>query len=59
MWTLLKEELRLLDSILINIADKVAVPAGQALAVDREKFASEVTKKNRKFRKCGKLSGKK
>ena len=42
---LLKEELRLLDSILINIADKVAVPAGQALAVDREKFASEVTKK--------------
>ena len=40
---LLKEELRLLDSILINIADKVAVPAGQALAVDREKFSEEVT----------------
>ena len=41
---LLKEELRLLDSLLIKTADKVAVPAGQALAVDREKFAEEVTK---------------
>ena len=41
---LLKEELRLLDSILIKTADKVAVPAGQALAVDREKFAEEITK---------------
>jgi len=40
---LLKEELRLLDSLLINIADKVSVPAGQALAVDREKFAQEIT----------------
>ncbi len=42
---LLKEELRLLGSELIPIADSVAVPAGQALAVDREKFAEEVTKK--------------
>ncbi len=41
---LLKEELRLLGSELIPIADKVNVPAGQALAVDREKFAEEVTK---------------
>lgn len=41
---LLKEELRLLDSLLIKIADETAVPAGQALAVDREKFAEEVTK---------------
>ena len=41
---LLKEELRRLGSFLIPIADKVAVPAGQALAVDREKFAAEVTK---------------
>ncbi len=31
---LLKEELRRLDSLLIKIADKVNVPAGQALAVD-------------------------
>ena len=40
---LLKEELRLLDSLLIKIADKTAVPAGQALAVDREKFSKTVT----------------
>ena len=42
---LLKEELRYLDSLLIKTADKVAVPAGQALAVDRELFAEEVTNK--------------
>ena len=41
---LLKEELRLLDSLLIKVADSTAVPAGQALAVDREEFAKEVTK---------------
>lgn len=41
---LLKEELRKLDSLLIKIADETSVPAGQALAVDREKFAEEVTK---------------
>lgn len=40
---LLKEELRKLDSLLIKIADQTRVPAGQALAVDREKFAKEVT----------------
>ena len=40
---LLKEELRRLDSLLIKIADKTAVPAGQALAVDREEFAKKVT----------------
>lgn len=42
---LLKEELRRLDSLLINIADKTKVPAGQALAVDRENFSKEVTDK--------------
>ena len=41
---LLKEELRLLDSLLIKIADETSIPAGQALAVDREKFADKVTK---------------
>ena len=40
---LLKEELRRLDSLLIKIADETSVPAGQALAVDREKFAEKVT----------------
>lgn len=41
---LLKEELRELDSLLIKVADKTRVPAGQALAVDREIFSEEVTK---------------
>ena len=41
---LLKEELRMLDSLLIKCADKTSVPAGQALAVDRDKFSSLVTK---------------
>lgn len=40
---LLKEELRRLDSLLIKIADETKVPAGQALAVDREKFSKRVT----------------
>lgn len=40
---LLKEELRRLDSLLIRIADETCVPAGQALAVDREKFSKRVT----------------
>ena len=40
---LLKEELRKLDSLLIRIADKTSVPAGQALAVDREEFSKRVT----------------
>lgn len=40
---LLKEELRSLDSLLIKCADKTAVPAGQALAVDREEFSKLVT----------------
>ena len=39
----LKEELRILDSLLIKIADETAVPAGQALAVDREEFSKKVT----------------
>ena len=40
---LLKEELRKLDSLLIKIADETKVPAGQALAVDREIFSQRVT----------------
>ena len=42
---LLKEELRRMDSLLIKCADETVVPAGQALAVDREKFSDLVTKK--------------
>ena len=40
---LLKEELRLGGSLLLNVAARCAVPAGQALAVDRERFAAAVT----------------
>ena len=42
---LLKEDLRRLESLLIKCADETAVPAGQALAVDREKFSKLVTDK--------------
>jgi methylenetetrahydrofolate--tRNA-(uracil-5-)-methyltransferase len=41
---LLKEELRRLDSLLIRIADRMRVPGGHALTVDREAFAAEVTR---------------
>ncbi len=39
----LKQELRELDSLIMQVADKHAVPAGSALAVDRENFSNEVT----------------
>ena len=39
----LQEELRLLDSLIIKIAQETAVPAGGALAVDRELFSERVT----------------
>ena len=45
---LLKEELRYLDSLLIKIADETRVPAGQALAVDREMFSKRVTEEIQK-----------
>ncbi len=40
---LLKEELRLLDSLIIRIAHETAIPGGKALVVDREKFAQRIT----------------
>ncbi|MDH6349948.1 MULTISPECIES: FADH(2)-oxidizing methylenetetrahydrofolate--tRNA-(uracil(54)-C(5))-methyltransferase TrmFO [Brevibacillus] len=39
----LKEEMRRLDSVIIRAADRCAVPAGGALAVDRHEFAGYVT----------------
>lgn len=42
---LLKEELRILNSLVVECADKCRVPAGGALAVDREKFSYAVTEK--------------
>ena len=44
---LLKEELRRLDSLILRCADATAVPAGGALAVDREGFARMVTEEIR------------
>lgn len=41
---LLKAEMRLLDSLILKAADKCSLPAGSALAVDRNAFAKEVTK---------------
>jgi methylenetetrahydrofolate--tRNA-(uracil-5-)-methyltransferase len=40
---LLKEEMRRLDSLIIRAAEAARVPAGSALAVDRERFAAAVT----------------
>jgi len=41
---LLKHEMRLLDSLILRCADSTRVPAGGALAVDREDFSDLVTK---------------
>ncbi len=40
---LLKEEMRRLGSLVMRVADEAAVPAGKALAVDREQFSKGVT----------------
>jgi methylenetetrahydrofolate--tRNA-(uracil-5-)-methyltransferase len=42
---LLKAEMRLLDSLIIAAADSSAVPAGQALAVDRDNFSNTIQAK--------------
>jgi methylenetetrahydrofolate--tRNA-(uracil-5-)-methyltransferase len=42
---LLKEELRRGQSLLMSVAHETAVPAGAALAVDRERFAQSVTRR--------------
>ena len=42
---LLKEEMRKMDSLILEAADASAVPAGGALAVDRDVFSSFITKK--------------
>ena len=44
---LLKEEMRLLNSLIIQCADKTSIPAGGALAVDRDAFSDMITKKIR------------
>ena len=42
---LLKEEMRRLNSVVITSADETAVPAGGALAVDRDSFSETITRK--------------
>jgi methylenetetrahydrofolate--tRNA-(uracil-5-)-methyltransferase len=42
--SLIKEELKILDSLILKIAEKNSVPSGLSLSVDREKFSEEVTK---------------
>lgn len=41
---ILKEEMRRLNSLIIRVADEVRVPAGSALAVDRDQFAQRITR---------------
>ena len=50
---LLKEEMRLLGSLVTEAADATAVPAGAALAVDRESFSAYITEK---LKNCPELS---
>ena len=54
---LLKEEMRRMDSVIIKTADLVSVPAGGALAVDREKFSALVTEKIRENENIEIISG--
>lgn len=46
---ILKAELRMLDSLLIACADETRVPAGNALAVNREDFSDLITKRLKEF----------
>ena len=40
---LLKEEMRRIGSLIMQAADETSVPAGKALAVDRQKFSDHIT----------------
>lgn len=53
---LLKQELLLLDSLLIKVAYETKVPAGQSLAVDRDEFSKVVTKKLKEFKNLNFIS---
>ncbi len=41
---ILKEEMRRLNSLVVRVADEARVPAGMALAVDRERFSQKITR---------------
>ena len=53
---LLKKELLELDSMLLRTAYETQVPAGQSLAVDRDKFSESVTNKLKKFKNLNFIS---
>lgn len=46
---LLKEEMRIMDSITMQAASETSVPAGNALSVDRDAFAAKITAKLKEF----------
>jgi methylenetetrahydrofolate--tRNA-(uracil-5-)-methyltransferase len=46
----LKRELKLLDSLLLKKGEESSIPAGHALAVDRELFSKSITKELEKFK---------
>ncbi len=54
---LLKEEMRLLGSLIMQCADACTVPAGGALAVDRFRFSDAVTEKIRSHKNIEIVSG--
>ena len=54
---LLKEELRRMGSLIMEAADATRVPAGSALAVDRDKFSSYITEKIRENENITVISG--
>src|SRR5699024_3039471 len=45
----LKEEMKLLDSLVLQVAQQTRVPAGNALAVDRNAFSSLITQRLEAF----------
>ena len=45
----LKEEMRLLDSLVLRVAEQNSVPAGNALAVDRHTFSAQMTAELEQF----------
>jgi methylenetetrahydrofolate--tRNA-(uracil-5-)-methyltransferase len=42
---LLKEELKIMGSLILEVAEEAALPGGKALVVDREEFAKKVTER--------------
>ena len=53
---LLKKELELFDSLILKTGYNNSVPAGNALAVDREKFAEDITKTIKSFKNINFIS---